>query len=152
MFYEWRIKNFNNEFPREDFPSYVQFNGEIRQEYNIKICKIVDIPERCASNDDFFIRVRKSLNFEKMNEPDCFDLGIFLDEKKIKYEKKLILYYIDLDDVFEFDALDIFNKLDNLYYSGPDNIFIFDESFQWIICLDSSDSVGCSFKGVKSLD
>jgi hypothetical protein len=136
MFYEWRIKHFQADFPDREFQAYRQWNGELRRGLDRKICEAVKVPTSYVGKTSFFKEVYGRLNAPEAGDADALVLRGGLKRLSGATESEnWIVYFINLDDVFVFSRSDCLEYFEYLYYSGPDEVFIMNEQVEWIVSL-----------------
>jgi len=138
----FKIENFRDEYPNKEFPWFRPLLEAELIEIRSKMFKLLKV----SDGNNLIRLVNKIINegvfLDNFNaENNKFSLAAVLNCLEITPLQKIFINWYRFDDIDEmyFDSLN--DYFDDIWYSGPDDIDIFDKSFSWIISISHDGGV-----------
>lgn len=132
---KFKVKNFEKENPSVKFP---WFRSLSLQEAKIISQKLSE-KLRLVSQDNLSFTIaidNMEISLDGFNaEDEGFQLSKVLSYLNIEPEKNVFVNWYQYDDIDEIGFDDLNNYFDAIWYSGPDDIDIFDSTFSWILSI-----------------
>ena len=138
----FKIENYRAEYPNKDFPWFRSLPKEELAEVTTKMFKLLKV----SDSNDLIELVDKIINegvyLDDFNaENDTFSLASVLHFLEVTPLQKVFVNWYRFDDIDEMDFDSLNSYFDDIWYSGPDDIDIFDKSFSWIISISHDGAV-----------
>jgi hypothetical protein len=135
---QFKIDLFEKENPSKKFPSFRSLSpGEQRI-----IAQNISRKLGIESEEDLSIIakaiIQKGIHIKGVNaEHESFELRQLLSDLEIKPKKHVFIdWWYKYGDMDEFAFADLNEYFTDLWFPGPDDIDIFDSTFNWIIHID----------------
>lgn len=131
---KFKIELFSQEYPDKEFPWFRHLSSEEQRYLYAKIAFLLKSSAEISSrelvekiNDNGIIL--SNFHAEKAG----FSLSAVLESKNIIPQDKVFINWYRFDDIDQLYFEDLNRFFDNIWYPGPDDIDIFDESFLWML-------------------
>ncbi|MBI1911043.1 MAG: hypothetical protein HYS21_03490 [Deltaproteobacteria bacterium] len=135
-----KIELFKKENPSKEFPTFRQVHLEEQKALFQKMSEKLGLE---LQEDLFTIAktiIQKAIPIEGFNAQNVnFNLFQLLSNLEIKPEKNVFVnWWFKYGDVDEFAFTDLNDYFNDIWFPGPDDLDIFDSTFNWIIHIDHS--------------
>jgi hypothetical protein len=130
MMDKFKIDLFESEY-KMSFPEYKTLTQP-------KCQRIVDKISKKYSLNTSTIEKELSLKqvfYEKSNGAENFKLIEILSDLKIKPMKKIFINWFGFEKIDMFNIEDVDKYFDSIWFPGPDDIDLFDETLNWILAV-----------------
>lgn len=132
---KFKIRIFEKEHPLKKFPNFRSIQAEEQKKIFDKISEKLGLG---LQSDPIMIAkmiMQKGIPIERFNaEEENFTLQLLLSNLNIKPRRHVFLnWWYSLKDMDEFAFSDLNKFFNYIWFPGPDDIDIFDLSFNWII-------------------
>ena len=145
---KFKIEHFKRENPSNEFPAFKTLTPEEARDVYESVLKAMgwDVsPERLVK----MIYERGTLVRGVNATEDGFDLESIFDDLGIHPCEKVYLNWYRFDEIDEMSFADVDKYFDDIWYPGPDDMDIFDESFSWIVSVSHEGYVTCLIVGER---
>lgn len=131
-----KIENFRDSYPHEVFPPFRTITVPEAESYRLKMARHLALSE----DSDGLTLVRelfgRASELEGVNaEDEGFVLTDVFGILEITPKPKVFINWYRFDDIDEMAYSDLCKWLPEIWYPGPDDIDIFDESVDWVISI-----------------
>jgi len=137
----FKIEHFNKDNPSIKFPKFSALSpkkaDKIYQKLSVKLGKDI-LPQKIIVKKIFQLGVL----IEGINaDEDDFVLKKVFDSIGIIPLENVYINWYHFDDIDEIRFSDLDRYFDHIWYPGPDDIDIFDQSFSWILSISHDGSI-----------
>lgn len=139
---EFKIEIFRKENPARQFPEYKTLSPEKCDEILRKLIKVFGLEntDRLEIINELNKKY-KPANFQNA-EVDNFKLRELFQGLQIKPLDSVFINWYRFDRIDSFNFQDLHENFDYIWYPGPDDIEIFDESFNWMVHVSDDGDIG----------
>ena len=132
----FKIINFQRENPGAAFASWEALTADECTSFKERIAERMGLPR----NIDPLVMVKKlsDLGVPQAGiglDPSNDDLAKILQHIKIEPPKMVYINWYRFDNIDKMAFGDLSRNLDSIWYPGPDDIDLFDETMNWILSL-----------------
>ena len=137
----FKINNFIKENPDKTFPAYKPVSAPYKNEILYRIKKLLSMDNSPVQDivkkiNDLATTIGQ-IDIENLD----FSLVDLLDKYGIRYSKHVYINWYVFDDVDEMSIQALNDYFYDIWYPGPDDIDIFDESFKWILSVQHDGEI-----------
>lgn len=127
------------------FPWYVSLDAQNIDHHQ----KMIRKKFQCSPEATMLNVVRKIASLGEFIEgenanSEGFDIGDILLCKKIKKPEYIYIDWFRFDDIDKMKFTDFVKYFDDLWYPGADDIFIYDDTFDWVLLVEHFGGVSIS--------
>ena len=137
---QWKVDNFNRAYPGERFPEFEALSQKECERLRSKLTTVLGLGDNVTDLDvskSFHAQTGRHLaEVPDEGQPDLREL---LTNAHISLSRHVLLNWYRIDDVDRLDLDDLSRHFDDIWYPGPDDIDIFDESCSWFLSVDHDD-------------
>jgi hypothetical protein len=139
---DFKVENFINNYSNEEFPWFRSLPKPELDVVTEKMCglmrasgegNLIDLVKKIIKNGEYL----KNFNAEN----DDFSLLSVFKYLDITPLEKVFINWYRFDDIDEIHFEDLNKYFDDIWYPGPDDIDIFDNSFSWVLSISHEGDV-----------
>lgn len=139
---EFKIKLFEEENGKSSFPKHVSLNEqECLDILNLLKSKYEDVKDFDSLNFMLFQRDLETFLMEFNAENESFSLYQCLDKLNLKPNEEVYINWGRFDDIDKIGFSDLEMYFSDIWFPGPDDINIFDSSFEWLVSINHEGHV-----------
>lgn len=142
-----KITNFHRDNPKQEFPNYTSLNCNQIQDVKKQLC-IRLVLDKNSTPKDMLQKIHNCMipcKGIKADEED-FNLLKLMEDLGIHSLPEVYINWSFFDDIDKIQLEDVAKYFDYIWYTGSDEIEMFDQSFSWIISIDGDSYVSyCRF-------
>jgi len=141
--YKKRIEIFENENPGESFPDFETLYPGVAESIRLKILRRVGL-NQSTSPGELIDKLYTMYNWLKGFSADSekFDLSTVFEKIQIQPEEYIYINWYRFDHIDKMKFIDLCKYLEYIWYAGPDDIEIFDNTLKWMIAINHSGGIG----------
>ena len=139
---KFKIDIFYNKYKKRKFPFFRKLSKNESGEILKKISVISGYDTNITPLEIVKNISEKSISLPLFNaENENFSLFSVFDFLNIKPKNEVFINWFRFDDIDKISFEDLNNYFGDIWYPGPDDIDIFDESFLWILSISHYGAV-----------
>ena len=133
---QFKLDNFYKEY-HFNFPDYSHLKNNECIKILEKIVKIFSFNENLSSLEILQLLHEKMLNVKNFNaEDEAFKFSSLLKELQITPKENVYINWYRFDDIDYIKYEHVAKYFEEIWYPGPDDIEIFDDTYEWFISID----------------
>jgi hypothetical protein len=139
----WKIENFGASHPGETFPRHRTLSGADAESLKNRLRVKLGLP--CDSDDLQTAQniLSRQSRFSGPNaESEGFDLREVFATLAIVPSNDVYLYWGWDGTIDQIEFCGLATYFDDIWYPGPDDIGLFDETLKWIVLIDHGGFIG----------
>lgn len=137
----FKIEHFEKEYPGKQFPLFHSLDGPEVHVLRERLAKRLG----CSSADPLVLfkefERRLGLVEGADADQDTFSLSSTVSDLNITPEKHVYLHWYRYDKVDQMAFADVSTYFSDIWYPGPDDLALFDASFEWILTITHDGAV-----------
>lgn len=139
----FKIENFEKSYPDKAFPIFKTLTTHEAAHQFSKLSANFFEEDKVIKPSDLLHLIKEkensTNNYCAMNEG--FDLALFVCSLAIKPNDTVYLNWHHFDNIDEIKLSDLCGHFDDIWYSGADDLDIFDDSFEWILSVSHGGNI-----------
>ncbi|MCL5773492.1 MAG: hypothetical protein M1536_03850 [Firmicutes bacterium] len=131
---QFKIEHFESDGPWRSFPEFVTLSKDEADRIRLTFERKTGIDTTKDKWD--LLRYLESLSCQVKNvnaESEDFDLSLIAYKVGLKPRDEIYINWDDFTTIDRMNFLDLSKYFDDIWYPGPDDIEIFDDTFSWIL-------------------
>ena len=139
---QYKIDNFHREDSKKNFPFFHTLSGKCMVNIRANLCSRVGLPSEidCLSLATELGKLATIIEGLSCHS-DEFVLRELLRSNSIILREHVFINWYRYDKIDKMYSEDVCNHFYDIWYPGPDDIDLFDESFSWIISISHEGSL-----------